>query len=101
MEIDLARPKENRNNIMFTAKEREIVNAVLELRLKDTFREKNPILGCYTWFPYAFKARERNLGWRIDYIFSSKNFLIDESKILHNVFGSDHCPLNTVFKYDF
>lgn len=90
-EIDLARPKDNKNNIMFTIEEREQISRILKLGFKDTFRELHPKEKKYTWWPYFANARERNLGWRIDYVFSSKPF--KDAFILTNVSGSDHCPV--------
>ncbi|MGB9763493.1 MAG: exodeoxyribonuclease III [Minisyncoccia bacterium] len=94
-EIDLARPKENQNNIMFTFQERKQIDEIINLGFIDTFRAINKNKGFYTWWPYMFKARERNLGWRIDYIFISQSLKpkLKNAFILSNVMGSDHCPV--------
>lgn len=94
-EIDLARPKENQRNIMFTPKERKQINGIVDLGFLDTFREFNKEIGNYTWWPYSFNARERNLGWRIDYMFMSESLKnkLKTSSILKEVKGSDHCPI--------
>jgi len=98
LEIDLARPKQNRKNIMFTDKEREIVDNILNIGFVDSFRYYSKEPGYYTWFPYAFDARNRNLGWRIDYIFISDNLkkYIKSVKILKEIYGSDHCPTELI-----
>jgi len=94
-DIDLARPKENRSNTMFTPAERKQLNNIIELGFVDSFRKFHQEGGHYTWWPYSVVSRNQDLGWRIDYVFVSKNF---ESKlknafILSDVGGSDHCPI--------
>jgi exodeoxyribonuclease-3 len=94
-EIDLARPKDNKNNIMFTPQERAQLDELLGLGFIDSFRSLNKEGGNYTWWPYYNNARERNIGWRLDYIFVSK-ILKDTIKgveILKNITKSDHCPI--------
>lgn len=93
-EVDLERPKGNKNNIMFTPKEREQIDKIIELGFTDTFRKFYKKSGHYTWWPYFANARERNLGWRIDYIFISKILTkkLKKAFILNKVMGSDHCP---------
>jgi len=95
LELDLARPKENKNNIMFTPKEREQINQLLKLGYIDSFRLFNKKKGQYSWWPYFRNARERNLGWRLDYIFVSKKLKSQLKKafILPQVKMSDHCPV--------
>lgn len=94
-EIDLARPKNNQNNIMFTPEERKQIDKIIDLGFTDTFRKFNKEGGNYTWWPYFVNARERNLGWRIDYTFTSKTLTpkLKNAFILHKVMGSDHCPI--------
>lgn len=94
-EIDLTRPKQNKNNIMFTPEERQQIDRLIKLGFVDSFRKFNKKGGHYTWWPYAYKARERNLGWRIDYVFASKKLTskIKNAFILSDVPGSDHCPI--------
>ncbi len=94
-EIDLARPKDNRNNIMFTAEERKQIDRMIDLGFTDIFRKFNKQGGNYTWWSHRFNARERNLGWRLDYIFTSKSLTpkIKNAFILNKVTGSDHCPV--------
>ncbi len=93
-EIDLARPKDNRNNIMFTLEERKQIDKIVGLGFADTFRKFHKEGGWYTWWPYRLNTRERNIGWRIDYAFASKylSLKIKDAFILKNVKGSDHCP---------
>ena len=94
-EIDLARPKENKNNTMFTPEERKQIDQLLNLDFIDTFRYLNEEGDNYTWWPYFANARDRNLGWRIDYCFVSKSLLpkLVDAFILPNQLGSDHCPV--------
>jgi len=94
-EIDLARPKDNKNNTMFTLEERERIDKIIELGFVDSFREFYKEPGNYTWWPYYRNARQRNLGWRIDYIFVSKALVpkIKKAFILKDIKGSDHCPI--------
>ncbi len=94
-EIDLARPKQNQNNIMFTPAERKKIDKIIELDFTDTFREFHKEGGNFTWWPYFAQARERNLGWRIDYAFISKTLTpkLKDAFILDKVMGSDHCPI--------
>ena len=93
-EIDLARPKQNKNNIMFTPEERKRIDRLIELGFVDSFRKFNTKGGNYTWWPYFANARARNLGWRIDYVFVFNNLVanLKNAFILSNVLGSDHCP---------
>ncbi len=94
-EIDLARPKENKNNIMFTPKERKQIDRLLALGFVDSFRKFHKEGRFYTWWPYSFGARQRNLGWRIDYGFVSQRLApkLKDAFILSQVPGSDHCPI--------
>ncbi|MCK4781728.1 exodeoxyribonuclease III [Candidatus Parcubacteria bacterium] len=94
-EIDLARPKQNQKNIMFTSEERKQIDKVIKMGFIDTFRKFNKKTGNYTWWPHIANCRERNLGWRLDYIFVSKNMSMKLKKafILNKVMGSDHCPI--------
>jgi len=94
-EIDLARPKENEKNVMFTPPEREKLDKLVEVGYTDTFRYLNKEPGHYSWWAYYRNLRERNIGWRIDYIFCSKSLLprIKEAFILKEVKGADHCPV--------
>lgn len=99
-ETDLARPKQNVNNIMFTPEERKQIDTLLEFGFIDSFRKFDSGTGNYTWWPYAFKARERNLGWRIDYAFVSKGLSkkLKSVSIYSEVNFSDHCPIGLELK---
>jgi len=94
-EIDLARPKDNKNNAMFTPDERKQIDIILDKNYTDTFRKFHKEPGKYTWWPYWANARKRNLGWRIDYVFVSDKLSnnLKDAFILPNVKGSDHCPI--------
>ena len=94
-EIDLARPKENKESAMFTLPEREQIEKIIKLGLVDSFRQFNKKGGNFTWWPPSFDTRKRNLGWRIDYIFVSKTLLprLKDAFILKEILGSDHCPI--------
>jgi len=94
-DIDLARPKNNKNNIMFTGEERAKIQEIIDLGFVDCFRKIHPNEKRYSWWPYMAKLRERNVGWRIDYVFASENMFkgVKDSLILNEVFGSDHCPI--------
>jgi len=94
-EIDLARPKENEKISGFLPIEREWIDRLIKLGFIDTFRHFHPEPGQYSWWDYKTRARERNVGWRIDYFFISNN-LKDNLKsafIQSEVTGSDHCPI--------
>ena len=95
-EIDLKNPASNRHNAGFTDEEREKMTKLLECGFVDSFRFLYPKkTGCYSWWSYMFHARENNAGWRIDYWITSKKLekKIIDSKILSDVMGSDHCPV--------
>lgn len=95
-EIDLARPKENAGKKGFTEEERKGVDAMLEAGFVDTFRLFNKEGGNYTWWSAWGGARERNVGWRIDYLMASEELapLIKNARIHGDVMGSDHCPVS-------
>ncbi len=94
-EIDLARPKENETISGFLPEERAWIDRLIENGYVDTFRMFNKDPQNYTWWSMRTKARERNVGWRIDYFFASENIKdeIKDSFILPDVMGSDHCPI--------
>lgn len=98
--IDLARPKQNQNNIMFSEIERKQIDKIISFGFVDSFRMLNKSPGNYTWWPYAFKAKERNMGWRIDYIFVSNTLLknIIKADIYPEIDFSDHCPIGLIIK---
>ncbi|OGI20424.1 MAG: exodeoxyribonuclease III [Candidatus Melainabacteria bacterium RIFCSPHIGHO2_02_FULL_34_12] len=94
-EIDLARPKENINTSGFLPIERKWMDKLVEHGYIDTFREFNKDSGHYTYWDQITRARERNVGWRIDYFFISPNLRknLKSAFIMSDVMGSDHCPL--------
>ncbi len=99
-EIDLARPKENEKVSGFLPVEREWIDKLIAYGFIDTFRMFNKDGGNYTWWDYKSRARERNVGWRIDYFFVSENIKsrVKDAFILSDVYGSDHCPIGIIFE---
>ena len=95
-EIDLKNPKTNRHNAGFTDEERNKMTELLDAGFVDTFRILYPDKeNAYSWWSYMGHAREKNVGWRIDYFIVSKSIenCIKEAKIHSEIFGSDHCPV--------
>jgi len=94
-EIDLRNPKQNEKNAGFTKEERDWFDSFLKEDFIDTFREFNKEGENYTWWTYRNNARQRNIGWRIDYFIISKRLreVLNKSEILKDVFGSDHAPI--------
>jgi exodeoxyribonuclease-3 len=94
-EIDLARPVANRNNIGFLPVERDWIDELVRCGYVDIWRIRNPRTVAYTYWDNKSGARERNVGWRIDYFFISADLVprIKETTTLPQVFGSDHCPI--------
>lgn len=92
---DLAHPKENEGKKGFTKEEREGIQAIIDDGFVDTFRMFTRGNGHYTWWSPWANARDRNVGWRIDYIFVPKNLTrhVKRAAILPEVLGSDHCPV--------
>lgn len=100
-EIDLKNPKTNRRNAGFTDEERGKMTELLENGFTDTFRYFHPDASDrYSWWSYMFKAREKNVGWRIDYFITSKilNDRLVSADIHHDIMGSDHCPVELVIQ---
>ena len=100
-EIDLKNPKTNRQNAGFTDQERQRMTQLLQSGFTDSFRYLYPdATGAYSWWSYMFHAREKNAGWRIDYFIVSDRLRgqIADSKILSEVLGSDHCPVELDLK---
>ena len=95
-EIDLKNPKSNRRNAGFTDEERNKMTCLLDTGFTDSFRFLYPDKeDAYSWWSYMGRAREKNVGWRIDYFIVSNNINknIKEAKIYSNIMGSDHCPV--------
>jgi len=100
-EIDLARPKENEKISGFLPEEREWIDKLLETGFTDTFRKFNQKPEQYTWWDMMTRARDRNVGWRIDYFFISDNLKdnLKNALIFPEVMGSDHCPVGIELKF--
>lgn len=99
MPIDLARPKANEKNTGFLPEERAWIDRVIEAGYVDTFRDRNPDAeGAYTWWTMRAGARQRNVGWRLDYFFVDEGFAprVLDARIHADVLGSDHCPVEIV-----
>jgi exodeoxyribonuclease-3 len=94
--IDLARPKDNVKNSGFLPEERAMLDKYIEHGYVDTFRIFHPEPDRYSWWTYRFGARDRNVGWRIDYFFTNETFTdhIVDADIHDKVMGSDHCPVS-------
>ena len=100
-EIDLARPKQNTKNAGFTIEERQGISEILKQDFIDTFRSLNPDSNRYTWWSHWGKARENNIGWRIDYFFISKSLEknLEAAEIYESILGSDHCPISITLNF--
>lgn len=94
-EIDLKNPASNRRSAGFTDEERDKLSLLLASGFTDTFRALYPDRIAYTWWSYMMKARERNVGWRIDYFLVSNRLFprVRDSMIYADIYGSDHCPI--------
>jgi len=95
-EIDLARPKENVKTSGFMPIEREWIDKVINLGYTDIFRTFNQSADQYTYWDQFTKARDRNVGWRIDYFMVSNDIVkyVKDARIHADVYGSDHCPIS-------
>lgn len=100
-EIDLARPKENQENTGFLPEERAWIDEVVRAGYVDTYRHLFPTkTGAYSYWDMKTRARDRNVGWRIDYFFVSSELTkkVKKADIHSDVFGSDHCPISLELK---
>ncbi|MBQ2760663.1 MAG: exodeoxyribonuclease III [Mailhella sp.] len=100
-EIDLARPKENGFNTGFLPEERAWMDRFVDAGYVDTFRHVHgDVTGAYSWWSYKTRARERNIGWRLDYFFASAELRnnIRDAWIENDVYGSDHCPVGLLLE---
>jgi exodeoxyribonuclease III len=93
--IDLSNPERNEGNPGFLPEEREWMSRFIERGYKDTFRHFCNLPEMYTWWSYRFSAREKNIGWRLDYACVNDDFIghVASSTIMKDVMGSDHCPI--------
>lgn len=101
-EIDLARPKENEGKKGYTKEERSGIDNMIKKGFVDTLRLFTKESGNYTWWSHWGAARERNVGWRIDYIMASESLvpIITKANIHPEVYGSDHCPVSIEVNLD-
>ena len=100
-EIDLKNPATNHKNAGFTDEEREKMTVLLQSGFVDTFRHFHPdATDRYSWWSYRFHAREKNVGWRIDYFLVSERLLprLKSADICDDIMGSDHCPVSIKLK---
>lgn len=99
-EIDLARPKENQKTSGFLPEERAWIDGLLGAGFIDVFREAHPKQVRYSWWDMKTRARERNIGWRIDYFFSDTESVsrVSDIEYLTDIPGSDHCPVKMTFQ---
>ena len=97
-EIDLKNPDDNHFSAGFSDEERAKFTELLDAGFRDTYRELYPEGEKYTWWSYRARARERGVGWRIDYFVVSDRFLprIKDSLIYDDILGSDHCPVGVI-----
>lgn len=94
-EIDLKNPSTNHHSAGFTDEERQKMTILLNNGFIDTFRHFHPAEVKYSWWSYRFHAREKGIGWRIDYFLVSERYIsqVTKSEILNDIYGSDHCPV--------
>ena len=99
-EIDLKNPKTNHQNPGFSDEEREKFTELLATGFTDTFRTLYPDREAYSWWSYRFQARQKNIGWRIDYFVVSNRLMpqVADSSIHASILGSDHCPVELTLK---
>ena len=99
-EIDLARPKNNENEVGFLPEERLTIDEIIEAGFVDVFRVKHPNEISYTWWDMKTFSRDRNVGWRLDYFFVDEDIFGNiKSCLIHNqIMGSDHCPIEMNLK---
>ncbi|MDY6855155.1 MAG: exodeoxyribonuclease III [Thermodesulfobacteriota bacterium] len=101
-EIDLKNPTPNAKRSGFLRIERDRIDSIIENGYVDTFRHLYPDTVKYSWWSYRFKAREKNVGWRIDYFFVTRDMIdngwITEAFIDNSVSGSDHCPIGIMVR---
>jgi exodeoxyribonuclease III len=99
-EIDLANPKANVRNPGFSEQERAWMDEITSAGYIDTFRKFDFSPGRYTWWSYRFNARQKNIGWRIDYFIvdQASSVRVVDAAIHEDVTGSDHCPVSIVFR---
>ena len=94
--VDLARPGDNEKNAGYTEEERQGIRNLINAGFIDTFRHFYPGVQKYSWWAQWAQARQRNIGWRIDYFLISPNLLphLESAEIHDYIMGSDHCPVS-------
>jgi exodeoxyribonuclease-3 len=101
-EIDLKNPKANEKTSGFLRVERDWLDRIVDRGYVDAYRHLYPDTVKYSWWTYRFKARERNIGWRIDYFFVTRDLVesgrVKEAFIDNDIYGSDHCPIGLVIE---
>ena len=99
-EIDIKNAKANIGNAGFTYEERNKFTELLHKGFTDTYRKIYPQKETYTWWSYIGKAREKNIGWRLDYFITSNSYFhkVKDSIIYSSVLGSDHCPIGLIIE---
>ncbi len=99
-EIDIKNPKTNRRSAGFTDEERGKMTELLSAGFVDTYRRLYPTEVKYSWWSYMRKAREKNVGWRLDYFIVDEGYVerIEDALIYNDVFGSDHCPVGIIVR---
>ncbi len=97
-EIDIKNPKTNHMSAGFTDQERAKMTELLDAGFVDTYRHFYPTDVKYTWWSYMRNAREKNIGWRLDYFIVNKEYIdsVNDALIYDDVFGSDHCPVGII-----
>ncbi|MGB5156080.1 MAG: exodeoxyribonuclease III [Desulfobacterales bacterium] len=102
-EIDLTHPKPNEKYSGFLRVERDWMDEIIKRGYVDTFRYFYPEKVKYSWWSYRANARKKNVGWRVDYVFVSRNIIdkgwVKEPFIDNDIFGSDHCPVGLVLEF--
>ncbi len=99
-EIDIKNPKTNRMSAGFTDEERAKMTALLEAGFADTYRRLYPTEVKYTWWSYMHRAREKDIGWRLDYFIVDESMMpaVKDALIYTDVLGSDHCPIGLILE---
>ena len=99
-EIDLKNPATNHRNPGFTDEERDGFSELLKRGFVDTYRYLHPDKVEYSWWSYRMRARDRNVGWRIDYFVASENLRdrLESARIHTEIYGSDHCPVELIIR---
>lgn len=99
-EIDLANPKANEKNTGFLPEERDWIDKYLEHNFVDAFRELYPDREVYTWWTYRYNARQKDIGWRLDYFLVSEGLMerVEDVLVHSEIMGSDHCPVSLILR---